>query len=165
MRTTVWHRADYKEILVHVTGRHHMVHDHPEIQRKINATEQYLLEAWDAPDGEFVSTCVIEHVRTQVKNMLLIPCFGPPMNHITDLKFNLFDLCQQETDFYFHGTPLGDIYDKYSDLRTGHFTQSTQKKLAELISKSLTPGIFTANYQDFPSPTESLDQIFRKINS
>ena len=165
MRITVWHRSNYQEIPVHVTGRHHVINNDPEIQTKINATEQYLIHAWDAPDGEFVSTCVIKNVQNQVHNLLIIPCFPAPMNHIMDLSFNLFDLCQQETDHYFNGVPLGDVYDKYYDVREGHFTLSTHKKLAQLVAESLKPGIFTARYEDFPPPTESLDKVFRKIGS
>lgn len=164
-RITVWHRANYTEISVHVTGRHHQTHPDPEIQHKIDVTEQYLLHAWDGVDEEFASRCIIEYVRTRVKNLLIIPCFPAPIFDGPDSAgFNLFTLCQRETDFYFPNIPLGDLYDLYSDNRSGHFTDQTQRKLAELISASLAPGIFSASYGDFPAPVEPRDQIFRKYD-
>lgn len=162
-RITVWHRANYKEIEVHVTGRHHKVHPDPEIQLKINATEQYLLEAWDAPDGEFVSECIIEYVKTKVPNILFVPCFGPPIyNDINQSKFDLITLCQRETNFYFPNVELADLYDNYTDLRPGHFTDITHKTLASQIAESLRPGVFISDYESFPAPTAPKDQIFRK---
>jgi hypothetical protein len=162
MRSTVWHRANYKEIAVHVSTAYHTTYDDPEIQRKIDATEQYLIHAWDAPDGEFTNACVVEHVQNKVKNLLLIPCFVAPLNCLADIKFNLYDLCQQETDLYFHGRSISDVYEEYQDFRQGHLANSTQTKLAELISKSLIPGIFTADYKDFPKPTDPFEKIFKK---
>lgn len=161
-RATVWHRANYKEISVHVTGRHHVMHSDPEMQLKIDATQQYLLHAWDGPDNEFQSRCVIEHVKSLVPNMLLIPCFAGPLFNADNVGFNLFELCQRETDFYFNNQELGDIYDRYLDSRPGHFTDSTHRVLADLISHSLISGTFSADYEDFPAPTEPFDGIFRK---
>lgn len=165
-RVTVWHRANYQEISVHVTGRYHVKHPDPEIQQKINATEQYLLYAWDGVDSEFQSRCVIEHVGKLVPNMLIIPCFPGPIYENPDaIGFNLFELCQRETNFYFGDVDLGELYDRYADLRPGHFTDSTHRTLADMIAKSLTPGIFSARYEDFPEPGEPIDQIFRKMKN
>lgn len=162
-RVTVWHRANHKEISVHVTGPGTQDHRDPEIQHKINVTKQYLLHAWDGIDEEFADRCVIEYVKSQVKNLLIIPCFsGPIFENAESAGFNLFALHQKETNFYFPNVPIEAVIDQYQENRPGHFTDSTQKKLAELISKSLTPGIFSTNYEDFPTPVESFDQVFRK---
>lgn len=160
-RITVWHKANYREIAVHVTGRHHVSHQDLEIQNKIDVTERYLREAFDWDDGSFVGNCVIEYVQQRVPNLLKIPCFIDPIYSNTDVGFNLFELCQREADVYFDGLPLADIYDDFLDLRPAHLTESTHKILAELINKSLSAGIFQTDYKKFPAPQESFDKNFR----
>jgi len=159
-RVTVRHRADFKDISVHVTGRHSMYYDNFEIQKKIKIAEEYLLKVYNYPDGNFVSKCVIKYVEEQVPNMLMIPCFPDPW--VETIDFNLFDLCQQESNFYFPNVGLADIYDNYNDTRAGHFTFTTHAVLSDLIANNLTPGIFRADYSLFPTPTEPITDIFIK---
>lgn len=161
-RITVWHRADYREIAVHVTGSN-ISHPNPEMQQKIEATRQYLIHAWDAPDNEFISECIIEKVKNTVSNMLLIPCFGPPLYlDCPDPKFNLFTLSEMEARYYFPNTSLVQIYQAYDDLRQGHLTQSSNIKLAEIVNGSLRPGILCAEYEVFPAPIEPLGSVFSR---
>lgn len=164
-RITVWHRADYTEISVHVTGRRHVNHKNPIIQHKIDVTKQYLLHAHDGPDGDFAGRCVIEYVRNMVSNILIIPCFGAPIYNDDDSEFTLYGLCKKETQYYFPHQEISEIYDKFIDIRSGHFTESTHQVLAEKISVSLRPGIFTCGYEEFPVPTTPIDQAFEKIKN
>jgi hypothetical protein len=164
-RLTVWHRSNFKEIAVHVTGRHHKSYPDPEIQEKINVAEQYLTQVFDWPDGEFVGQCIMDFVKSKVPNLLIVPSFATPVYYNKDtIGFNLFDLCLKETAAYFpDGRGIAEIQDEYHDRRTGHFTTQTHQKLAELISKSLTPGIFTADYENFSRPVELFENIFTKL--
>jgi hypothetical protein len=76
----------------------------------------------------------------------------------------LFDLCRKETVNYFpDDREIVDIYDEYIDQRAGHFTTQTHQTLAELISKSLDPGLFKTDYKNFREPIEPFKNIFIKI--
>ena len=143
----------------HVTGRHHRVVKDVELQEKVNIAEQYLMKVIDVETMEFEGHCIAEYVRSKVPNMLIVPTF---QTKYIGKEFNLFNLCQQESFAYFPNKSVADIYDDYSDLRAGHLSESTHRILAALISKSLHPGIFTANYTDFPLPTESFETVFRR---
>jgi hypothetical protein len=154
-RLTVRHRANYKEISIHVTGRHHQTHSDPVIQSKINITEDYIDHVFDWPDGDFTANCVVEYVKSQIPNLLIIPCFLQ--------EFNLMDLCQKENLTYFpNGESMADILDFYYDKRNGHLTNSTHIILAKLISHSLSPGIFKTDYSNFPAPVELFENVFGK---
>jgi len=162
-RITVWHRANFTEKYVHVLGTGGKFHSDPEIQQKIDATEKFIQIAMDEPDREFVGKCIIEHVKTQVPNMLLIPCFPVPIyDSVENAGFNLFDLYLRETKHFFPTKELHDVATSYNDTREGHFCESTHVTLAEQISKSLHPGIFTCNYERFTKPTVAIEKIFQR---
>jgi len=156
-RITIYHQNN----AVHLTGRHHQHVKDIELQEKVNITEQFLNKVADIESQELNGHCIAEYVKSKVSNMLVVPTF---QTKYIGKEFNLFELCQQESFAYFPNKSVDVIYDDYEDLRAGHFTDSTHKILAELISKSLQPGIFTANYSDFPPPTESFETVFRRKN-
>lgn len=163
-RITVWHRADYTDIAVHITGRHHIQHSNPLIQQKIDITEKYLLHAWDSVDNEFIGRCIIDYVRRNVSNLLLVPCFGTPIyDNTEDSKFDLHTLCDKETKHYFPNKNLPEIYDEFRECRICHFTKSTNLILADKLARSLSPGIFIADYAEFPKPTQPLHEIFQPL--
>ena len=161
-RITVRHRKNVKDIpvSVHITGRHAISYSDPDIQEKIKVAEDYLLKVYDWDDGNFISNCVIKYVEKTVPHLLMIPCFIDPW--LGTIDFNLFDLCQKETDFYFPNVGLADIYDKYTDNRVGHLSNSTHVILSALIANNLKPGTFRANYSDFKKPLEPFLEIFSK---
>ena len=162
-RITVWHRANFTEKYVHVLGTGGKFHSDPEIQQKIDATEKFIQIAMDEPDREFVGKCIIEHVKTQVPNMLLIPCFPVPIyDSVENAGFNLFELYLRETKHFFPTKELHDVATSYNDAREGHFCESTHVVLAEEISKSLRPGIFVSDYNKFSKPNATFDQIFKR---
>jgi hypothetical protein len=163
-RLTIWHRANFKEIPVHVTGRHHKTYSDPEIQEKINIAEQYINHVFDWPEGEFVGHCVVNTVQSIIPNLLIIPSFTTPIYYKKDAGFNLYDLCSRETKTYFpNGKEIADIMDEYHDTRAGHFTAETHQTLAKLVSQSLRPGIFSTKYENFSPPVESFENIFLKL--
>ena len=143
-RITVWQRANFTEKYVHVQGTDQKFHSDPEIQKKIDATEKFIQIAMDEPDREFVAKCVVEHVKTQVPDMLLIPCFAMPLfDSVENAGFNLFELFEKETKCFPHS--------KF-EVREGHLRESTHAVLAEEISKSLHAGIFSTDYVRFLTP-------------
>ena len=76
----------------------------------------------------------------------------------------MFDLCCKETVTYFPDQRgIAEIQDEYHDQRAGHFTAQTHQKLAELISPSLTPGLFQTDYNNFKEPVEPFENIFIKL--
>lgn len=163
-RITVWHRANFTDKCVHVTGQGGKFDPDPAIQQKIDVTEKFIQVALDGPDREFVGKCVIEYVKTKVPNMLLIPSFATPLYDSVDMAgFNLFDLFIKETDHFFPDVPYSKVQSQYHDKRHGHFCESTQRVLAEEIARSLYPGIFTCDYAKFPTPTESRDRLFSRL--
>ena len=162
-RITVWHRANFTEKCVHVLGTGGKLNSDPEIQQKIDATEKFIQIAMDEPDREFVGKCIIEHVKTQVPNMLLIPCFPVPIyDSVENAGFNLFELYLRETKHFFPTKELHDVATSYNDTRAGHFCESTHVTLAEQISKSLRPGIFVSDYNKYSNPNATFDQIFKR---
>lgn len=161
-RITVWHRNNFTETYVHVLGTGGRFRDDPELQQKIEVTEKYIQLAQDEVDREFTAQCVVERVKQLVPNLLMVPCFARPVyDSVDSAGFNLFELYQKETSFYFPNRDLHDINQKFNDLRLGHFCESTHLTLAEQISKSLTPGIFSCDYSLFSDPTTPFDEIFK----
>ena len=160
-RITVRHRK--KDVSLHITGKHTMPDMHHldlELQEKIKISEEYLVKVYDTHDGNFSSKCIIDYLKNTVPNMMLIPCFVDPW--LDSIDFNLFELCQKETNFYFPGVELADLYAEYTDLRKGHLSHSTHKTLSKLISDNLTPGIFRADYSEFGNPGDLKSEIFIK---
>jgi hypothetical protein len=148
---------------VHVLGTGGKFHSDPEIQQKIDATEKFIQIAMDDPDREFVGKCIIEHVKTQAPNMLLIPCFPVPIyDSVDSAGFNLFELYQKETAYLLSSKSCHEALTKYNDTREGHLCESTHVVLAEEISKSLRPGIFVSDYNKFSKPNATFDQIFKR---
>ena len=162
-RITVRHRKNFKDVSLHITGRHaipNISRFDLELQEKIKISEEYLVKVYDAHDGNFSSKCIIDYLKNTVPNLMLIPCFIDPWQDT--INFNLFDLCQKETNFYFPGVELADLYDQYNDFRKGHLSRSTHKTLSKLIANNLTPGIFRADYTEFENPVELKSEIFIK---
>jgi hypothetical protein len=163
-RLTIWHRTIFKEIAIHITGRHHKNYPNPEIQEQIDIAEQYLTRVFDWQDGDFTGQCIVEFVKSKVPNLLIIPSFSSPIyKDAANAGFNLFDLCYKESINYFPNKQgLAEIIDEYYDKRAGHFTTQTHQTLAKLIAESLTPGIFETEYSNFLPPVELFENIFIK---
>lgn len=130
-----------------------------EIITKHKVCVEYLKYIFDWESENLVSKSLVLYLQSVCKNLLIVPCFPPPLN----ADFNLYKLCEWEADFYFPGQSIPEIYQKYQDLRPGHITEENQKILAELINDKLTPGIFQTDYSNFIQPTLPIDKVFQKL--
>jgi len=131
-----------------------------EVQKKHNVYTEYRKWVFDWEQSNFIDRCVVEKIAERAGNVLLIPCFPPPLGAE---KFNLYTLCELEAQHWFPEKTIPEIYKDYQDLRPGHISIDNQKILYKLISENLKPGIFSANYADFQPPTISVNQAFRKL--
>ena len=130
-----------------------------EISKKHSICIDYLKYIFDWDTENFIGKCRVSYLQNIHNNILVIPCFAPPLN----AEFNLYTLCQQEANHYFPEKTIPEIYQFYQDLRPGHITCENQKILAELINKNLSPGIFTAGYDNFIKPTQPLHVTFNPL--
>jgi hypothetical protein len=127
-----------------------------EIAKKHQVSIEYLKYMFDWEEENFVGRSVVSYIMTQHNNIMIIPCFPPPL----DAKFNLYTLCEQEARYYFPGKTIPEIYQKYEDLRPGHISDENQKILAELINNNLRPGIFQTSYDNFVKPSLPFERVF-----
>jgi hypothetical protein len=111
---------------------------------------------WDTEN--LVSKALISFIQQEYPNLLIIPCFPPPLG----AEFNLYKLCSWESNFYFPNQEIPEIYKNYYDMRPGHITVDNQKILAKLINDNLSPGIFQTSYSNFVQPQIPLEQVFKK---
>ena len=91
------------------------------------------------------------------KNIMVIPCFPSPF----PLKFNLYQLSKQETEYFFPGMDIPEIYQQYNDQRPGHISSENQQILANLIEQNLQPGFFQTSYDNFVKPTQPFNTLFQ----
>lgn len=130
-----------------------------EINKKHQVCVDYLKWMFDWEAENFIERCVVNQVSEECANVLLIPCFPPPLQ----AKFNLYTLAEREAQHWFPNQTIPEIYQKYQDLRAGHISKDNQKVLASLINKQLQPGLFIADYNDFIIPTLEQNQVFQKL--
>ena len=72
---------------------------------------------FDWEEENFIGRSIVSYITTQHNNVMILPCFPPPM----DAKFNLYNLCEQEAQHYFPGKTIPEIYQQYKDRRGGFF--------------------------------------------
>jgi hypothetical protein len=128
----------------------------PEIEKKHQACINYLKYVFDWEEENFVGRSIISYITKQHNNIMIIPCFPPPINK----EFNLYTVCENEAQHYFPNKTIPEIYQKYHDLRPGHISHENQKILAQLINNNLQPGIFQTDYNNFIKPSLTLEKVF-----
>jgi len=131
----------------------------PDLIKKHKVCVDYLKYAFDWEAEILVGESVVSYLQSQFSNIMIIPCFFPPLHH----EFNLYELTQQETNHYFPEKTVQEVYKKYQDLRPGHITTENQKILAKLINDNLIPGVFQTTYDNFIKPTASFEQVFTPL--
>jgi len=127
-----------------------------EVKKKHQTCISYLKYVFDWEEENFVGRSVVSYITKQHNNIMIIPCFPPPLNS----EFNLYTLCEKEAQTYFPGKTIPEIYQKYHDLRPGHISDENQKILAQLINDNLQPGVFQTNYDYFVKPSLPLEKVF-----
>lgn len=130
--------------------------DDVEVRKKHSVCIDYLKYIFDWDTENFVGRAIVSYVQQHNPNVMIIPCFPPPLS----ARFNLYSLCEWEAAFYFPGKTIPDIYQQYQDLRPGHISRQNQEVLADLISKQLVPGVFQTSYDNFQAPTQPMKELF-----
>jgi len=127
-----------------------------ELDIKVNAGIAYANHVYDYHDANRIYQAAVHGFLQQYPNLMIIPCFNYPLNQ----KFDLFSLSTIEVNYFFPGIPFTEVFSRYNDMRPGHLTLGSNKILAQLINDDLKPGIFQAEYSDFPLPTLPLQAMF-----
>jgi hypothetical protein len=130
--------------------------DNQEIQKKRQVFKDYLKWVFDHNDENFIGRAIVADLTARHKNIMIIPCFPPPLGS----EFNLWTVCEQEAQHYFPGKTIPEIYQKYNDQRPGHITSQNQEILADLINQNLQPGIFQTKYEHFVRPDQLFNHTF-----
>ena len=145
----------------HVNNAFTPIHtDNVDLKLKHQACAEYLKYVFDWEQENFVSRALVKYIVSQHDNIMIVPCFPPPMN----TEFNLYNMSEREAQSYFPNLTIAEIYQEYHDMRLGHISRDNQIVLAKLINENLRPGLFQADYEEFVKPTQSLSQIFAKKN-
>jgi hypothetical protein len=129
------------------------------VERQFQAAHDYLTYLYHEQDGVLIGKTLVYFLQQHLKNILILPCFPPPLSS----KFNLYNLCEWETKFYFPNMDIPKIYADYQDLRPGHLTDANQQILAKLLNDNLVPGIFQTEYDHFIPPLEPFKNCFTKF--
>jgi hypothetical protein len=141
----------------HVNSAFTPVHtNNPDLKLKHQACTDYLKYVFDWEQENFISRAIVKYIIDQHKNVMIVPCFPPPMN----AEFNLYTMSEKEAQFYFPNLTIPEIYQEYHDLRLGHIGRDNQVVLADLVNKNLGPGLFQASYDEFVNPTQPVSQMF-----
>jgi hypothetical protein len=127
-----------------------------EIQKKHQVCIEYLKYIFDWDSENLIGQSLVEHLSTVHKNIMVVPCFPPPLS----AKFNLYSLCEQEANEFFPGKSIPEIYKTYMDLRPGHISIDNQITLADLIQLNLQPGVFQTSYDNFKKPSQTVENYF-----
>jgi hypothetical protein len=153
---TVWQSTAY-----HVTSNSDVCNvKDVDLANKHRAAVDYLKYIFEWPQESFVGQAIVSYLQTLFSNIMVIPCFPSPL----EAKFNLYDLSQQEIDFYFPGKDCSEIFRNCYDMRIGHLTLDHHKILAQLVNNDLKPGIFQTSYDNFADPTIPYDDIFKPLS-
>ena len=130
-----------------------------EAEKKHQACLDYLKYMFEWPTENFIGEAIVNLIQQQHDNVMIIPCFPPPLN----AQFNLYHLCEWEAGFYFPGQTIPEIYQRYHDLRPGHIGAENQRILANLLSTELHPGVFQTTMDHFRPPTQPLEEMFEPL--
>ena len=127
-----------------------------EIEKKHQTCVNYLKYVFDWEEENFIGRGVTSYITTQHNNVMLLPCFPPPLNS----EFNLYTLCETEAQYYFPKKTYPEICQVYQDLRPGHISSENQEILAQLVNDNLQPGVFQTDYINFIKPSLPLEKVF-----
>ena len=130
-----------------------------EYQYLIDACHNYLKYVFDDESENLVGQALSEYFLSNVSNLMVLPCFIDPLNS----TFNLYEVCIRELQVLFPRKQVHEIYEKYNDKRVCHLTKKNNAKLAELISRSMSPGIFSTSYDNFSYDDIELNEILEKL--
>ena len=131
-----------------------------EIKKKHEVAVEWIKWLFDWNQCNLESAALVRDMQNRHKNIMIIPCFPPPMS----ADFNLYNLCEWEAQHWFPGNTIPKIYQSWQDLRPGHLGKDNQLKLGELINLNLKPGIFQTSIDNFVTPTQDFSEVFSRIS-
>jgi hypothetical protein len=129
-----------------------------EIKKKHEVAVDWIKWLFDWEQSNLESASLVRDMQSRHKNIMVIPCFPPPMS----ASFNLYNLCEWEARHWFPEKTIPEIYQNWQDLRPGHIGKDNQLRLGELIASNLEPGIFQTSMDNFVTPTQILSEVFQK---
>ena len=145
-RISIWH----DDRAYHNTGTHKPAPTGDWLlDRKLNIIHQYLVEAFDPHFQEIMGHALVGFMLQKYPNLMIVPSFATPVYFMQEHKFNLYHLCQKETQCLWPHQDPHSMINGPQDGREGHLTKTNQRILASLINSQLGCPIFTADYNDF----------------
>ena len=126
--------------------------------KKIQIVSMYFKHLFDIKQEVFVGHTLAQQALATHSNLMIVPCFDLPLGAY---QFNLSGLSHYELQNFFPDGTTG-IFEKYTELRSGHLSDENNHVLADLINQNLKPGIFQADYLQFKSPTVPLETLLAK---
>lgn len=116
------------------------------------------LSDWDTDN--LAGRSIAHYVQQQVSNLIIVPCFGPPLRS----DFSLYKVSVLEMECIAPGQTPNQVFQTYRDLRSCHLTNVNNERLADMLHADLAPRVFTAKYEDFSFNESSIKQAFKPNN-
>ena len=127
---------------------------------KCNLASNYYHQLLEIDDDGLVCRSLINYQLQKRDNLMIIPCFYDPL--ATD--FNLYNVCEQEAQYYFPSTSIPEVYLTFNDIRRCHLSIDNNQILSDLVAANLSSGVFQTEYSHFNySPSEELSFYFSKV--
>jgi hypothetical protein len=123
----------------------------------INICQLYLKYVFDPDLENLLGKALANYFLQLIPNLMIIPCFPPPLK----TNFDLYNLCTQELQQVFPNMETHNIYESWIDIRTCHMTLQNNQILAEIIANNLKPGIFSTDYSNFNFENITTDQLVK----
>jgi hypothetical protein len=124
----------------------------------IDTSHKYLKYIFDWDYEVLVGKLLVDHYLKIIPNLMIIPCFGPPL----DTEENLFKVCELEIQSVLPGKQVPEVYQEYWDKRSCHLTTTNNKILSNIVNQNLSPGILKIQHSDFYFDNIKINDILRK---
>jgi hypothetical protein len=123
----------------------------------IDACQLYLKYVFDPNLENLLGKALANYFLQLIPNLMIIPCFPPPL----ETNFDLYNLATQELQQVFPNMETHKVYESWHDIRTCHLTAQNNQILAEIIANNLKPGIFSTDYSNFSFEHITIDQLVK----
>lgn len=117
-----------------------------DVKRLQEIFRDYYKHFVDIEEDNLLYSSLVYRLMTLYPNLMVIPCFPPPLK----MPFTLWDLCCYEIQPCFDDATQARFWWKtHADNRPNHFTTDNHAILAQLIHENLKPGIFQTTLDKF----------------
>jgi hypothetical protein len=121
----------------------------------IDTCQLYLKYVFDQKLENLLGKALANYFFQLIPNLMIIPCFPPPL----ETNFDLYNLCTRELQQVFPNMETHKVYESWKDIRVCHLTAQNNQILAEIIANNLKPGIFSTDYSNFSFKNITTDQL------